>query len=71
MGHGPYGRGDYGVGLYGADESAEFPQGALRSAYEMLIDGSWVDVTPLVMTTFAPHHTLSPTVVGPFVVKPW
>ena len=27
-------------------------------------------VTPLVMTTLAPHHTLSPTRVGPLVVKP-
>src|SRR4051794_16210831 len=27
-------------------------------------------VTPLVTTTFAPHHTLSPIRVGPFVVKP-
>src|SRR5512133_3964726 len=27
-------------------------------------------VTPLVTTTFAPHQTLSPTRVGPFVVKP-
>jgi hypothetical protein len=27
-------------------------------------------VTPLVTTTFAPHHTLSPTRVGPLVVKP-
>lgn len=48
VGHGAYGRGDYGVGLYGTDESAEFPQGAMRSSYEMLIGGSWVDVTPLV-----------------------
>jgi hypothetical protein len=48
IGHGPYGRGDYGIGLYGTDESIEFPQGALRSSYEMLIGGSWIDVTPLV-----------------------
>jgi hypothetical protein len=27
-------------------------------------------VTPLVTTTFAPHHTLSPMRVGPFEVKP-
>jgi hypothetical protein len=27
-------------------------------------------VTPLVMTTLAPHHTLSPTRVGPFEVNP-
>lgn len=50
LGHGPYGRGDYGAGLYGTDETAEFPQGALRGAYEFLIDGDWVDVTPLVLT---------------------
>src|SRR3954465_15018316 len=27
-------------------------------------------VTPDVITTFAPHHTLSPTVVGPLEEKP-
>src|SRR3712207_5576524 len=27
-------------------------------------------VTPLVITTLAPHHTLSPTRVGPLEVKP-
>ena len=27
-------------------------------------------VTPLVITTLAPHQTLSPTRVGPLVVKP-
>ena len=27
-------------------------------------------VTPLVTTTWAPHQTLSPTRVGPLVVKP-
>ena len=27
-------------------------------------------VTPLVTTTFAPHQTLSPTRVGPLLVKP-
>ena len=27
-------------------------------------------VTPLVTTTLAPHHTLSPIRVGPLVVKP-
>lgn len=48
MTHGGYGRGDYGVGLYGTDENAEFPLGPLKINTEFYIDGAWVDVTPQV-----------------------
>lgn len=49
MNHGGYGRGDYGSGLYGTDETAQFPDGVVRANVELLIGDDWTDITPLAM----------------------